>query len=85
MSDPLQFNPERWFKPDDGRVFSWIPFGIGARACIGQKFANMELRAVLAKLYQHFTFEFDDTKPFVTTNKLTFGPVKMYLRVLPRK
>jgi hypothetical protein len=36
---------------------AYIPFGAGARLCIGWRFALQEARMVLVKLYQHFTFE----------------------------
>ncbi len=34
----------------------YLPFGGGKRACAGQKFAEMELRIMLAKMLQSFTF-----------------------------
>lgn len=36
---------------------AYLPFGAGARLCIGWRFALQETRMVLVKLYQHFTFE----------------------------
>lgn len=34
----------------------YLPFGGGKRACAGIKFAEMELRIMLAKMLQSFTF-----------------------------
>jgi hypothetical protein len=36
---------------------AYLPFGAGARLCIGWRFALQEARLVLIKLYQNFTFE----------------------------
>ncbi len=45
--DPLRFEPERFL----GRKidpFTWLPFGGGARRCIGWAFAEHEMKVVLA-------------------------------------
>jgi cytochrome P450 len=54
--DPLAFRPERW---EDGQKkklpkFAYMPFGGGARVCIGNQFALMELTLVLATVCQRF-------------------------------
>ncbi|OXA58707.1 Cytochrome P450 4C1 [Folsomia candida] len=54
--DPEVYDPER-FAPDAAASRSqgcFIPFGTGLRNCIGQKFALMEARVVLAHLLRHF-------------------------------
>lgn len=44
----------------DGRTnvqpFSYIPFGVGSRSCIGNKFAMMEMKVMLATLLKTFSF-----------------------------
>ena len=44
----------------DGRTnvqpFSYIPFGVGSRICIGNKFAMMEMKVMLATLLKAFSF-----------------------------
>eukprot|EP00898_Chlorokybus_atmophyticus_P004414 jgi/Chlat1/4974/Chrsp32S04956 len=58
--DALEFRPERFdpaseeFKkrsPD-----AYVPFGMGARKCIGYRFAQQEAKLALVKLLQNFTF-----------------------------
>ncbi len=45
--EPDAFKPERFLdkKPD---AYAWLPFGGGARRCIGMAFAMLEMRIVLA-------------------------------------
>jgi cytochrome P450 len=48
--EPERFRPERFLgkKPDPA---SWLPFGGGARRCLGMAFALFEMRVVLATLF----------------------------------
>jgi hypothetical protein len=54
--DPDRFDPQRFVgsKPPS---FAWIPFGGGARRCVGAVFANMEMDVVLRTVLRHFTIE----------------------------
>ena len=52
FGDPLAFRPERWtdaFREGLPR-FAYFPFGGGARTCIGESFAWMEMALALATL-----------------------------------
>jgi len=56
---PLEFDPER-FGPEasKGRErWQFIPFGAGARTCIGDHFAMLEATLALATLVRHTRFE----------------------------
>ncbi|WP_067813085.1 cytochrome P450 [Nocardia inohanensis] len=50
------FDPDRFVGVRPG-TFSWIPFGGGARRCIGAAFATMEMNIVLRTLLRDFTLE----------------------------
>lgn len=51
--EPDRFLPERFIDKPPGR-YTWIPFGGGARACIGASFALCEMKVVLRAILQQF-------------------------------
>ena len=57
--DPMRFDPSR-FTPEAKAArpkFAYLPFGGGARQCIGEPFAWMEGVLILATLAQKWRFE----------------------------
>ncbi|CAD7083923.1 unnamed protein product [Hermetia illucens] len=57
--NPDKFDPER-FSPenkDQIQPFTYLPFGVGPRNCIGSRFALMEAKAIIFHLLSEFTFE----------------------------
>ncbi|MEM9775719.1 MAG: cytochrome P450 [Chloroflexota bacterium] len=61
FADPEKFDPLR-FHPDNAdqiHRYGWIPFGAGGRVCIGNNFAMMEAKLILATFSQRFKFELD--------------------------
>ncbi|WP_455359819.1 cytochrome P450 [Streptomyces sp. SYSU K21746] len=54
--DPEAFRPERWAAGASPAVpdHAWFPFGGGARACLGARFAMVEAVLVLATLARRF-------------------------------
>lgn len=59
FKDAEAFKPER-FAPDaesDIPKYAYLPFGAGPRVCIGNAFAMMEARLVLATIAQKFRFQ----------------------------
>ncbi len=69
--EPDQFDPDRWTPAFEKALprYAYFPFGGGPRVCIGNSFALMEARLVLATVAQHYTFSITDTikpEPLVT-------------------
>lgn len=54
-SDPERFDPDRW-RDFDPPAFAYVPFGGGARRCIGEEFAVRETALVLETLLRRFRF-----------------------------
>lgn len=50
---------DRLFKPIKG---SYLPFSEGYRACLGRRFAQVEVLAVLAVIFQNYSVELDVSK-----------------------
>lgn len=52
------FDPDRWDNlPETVTNFSYLTFLQGPRSCIGRRFAETEMRVLLAKLIQNYNFE----------------------------
>ncbi|HEX4013059.1 MAG TPA: cytochrome P450 [Candidatus Cybelea sp.] len=79
FEDPQRFAPDRWIG-EDPLPFSYVPFGGGARRCIGEEFARNEMRMVLAPLLRKFRFTLagDPDVPMAASVTLRpAGPVPM--------
>ncbi|XP_041377110.1 cytochrome P450 27C1-like [Gigantopelta aegis] len=78
FNEPESFIPERWLREESRHwhPFSAIPFGYGARACIGRRLAETEMYLATIQICQNFSLvlsdKFDIT-PSVRT-QLTPGP-----------
>ncbi len=56
FDEPERFKPERWLSDLEKHLpkFAYYPFGGGPRICIGNMFAFMEARLILATIAQRF-------------------------------
>ena len=71
--EPDRFNPERFISKKPDR-FAFLPFGGGARLCIGFAFANYQMRVVLGTCLKLFKFELLDPPPKPKRYSITIGP-----------
>ncbi|CAD7083929.1 unnamed protein product [Hermetia illucens] len=57
--DPDKFDPERFNDENRQKIkpFSYLPFGIGPRNCIGSRFALMVMKLMVYSLLSEFTLE----------------------------
>nr|AGM32643.1 cytochrome P450 [Coptotermes formosanus] len=55
--DPERFDPERFSDDNKHNInpLTYLPFGIGPRSCIGNRFALMEAKLALAYLLSRFS------------------------------
>jgi cytochrome P450 len=60
--DPTRFRPERFLEQRAG-TYTWIPFGGGARRCLGAAFAEYEMRVVLGTLFGTLKIRPPDERP----------------------
>jgi len=85
--EPLNFNPERFLNESEAvQSFTYFPFSLGPRNCIGQNFAQFEAKTIIAKMIQNFDFELLQNQSFKLKLEGTIRPIDgvlCYLR--PRK
>lgn len=56
--EPERYNPERFMPENKDQLvpYTYLPFGIGPRNCIGMRFAYQEIKLCLAKLVLRYKF-----------------------------
>jgi cytochrome P450 len=73
--DAGSFRPERWLEPDASRPrHAYIPFGGGSRMCLGEGFAEMETRLVLATIARRHRFRLAPTARVAMQPVITLRP-----------
>ncbi|MEV5689351.1 cytochrome P450 [Streptomyces sp. NPDC052164] len=84
--NPEQFDPDRWsssrhLNPPDG---SFIPFGGGARKCVGDQFGITEAVIILATIAARWRLEPLPGRPVRPALALTLSPQRLHMRLRPR-
>ena len=73
--DPNAFVPERFLSPaPPPDRFAYLPFGVGARVCIGAHFALVEATLVLARIIAAFRVTLLDKDPVMPVGVVTTQP-----------
>jgi cytochrome P450 len=74
--DPEQFNPDRFAAGWEERIsrFAYLPFGGGPRVCIGNGFAMMEARLVLATVAQRCKLLLESNTEIAPKQLVTLRP-----------
>lgn len=74
--DPLAFKPERWTEEFEKSLpkSAYLPFGNGPRICIGNAFAQMEAKLILAVLAQRFELTLKPGHPVEPEDMFTLRP-----------
>lgn len=66
--EPMEFRPDRFLDnetADQSVFFTYTPFSAGPRNCIGQKYAILEMKTLLAKVLTHFEISLaEDSQEF---------------------
>jgi cytochrome P450 family 110 len=72
--DPEQFRPERFLERRYS-PFEYLPFGGGARRCIGMAFAQFEMKLVISQILSSFELAFTSNRPVRLGRRgVTSGP-----------
>jgi cytochrome P450 len=73
--DPNAFIPHRFMTPaPPPDRFAYLPFGVGARICIGAHFALVEATLALARIIGAFRVELVDSAPVMPIGVVTTQP-----------
>ncbi len=82
--DVAKYKPDRWPVTDLPR-HAFLPFGGGPRMCVGEGFALMEARLLIAAIARAWRFESDpshpvELQPVITLRPRTGMPVRVFRR-----
>jgi cytochrome P450 len=86
FDDPEQFHPERFARGWEERIprYAYLPFGGGPRVCIGNGFAMMEARLILAAVAQRYHLSLEPGQEVLPIQLVTMRPrdgIRMKLKV----
>ena len=86
--NPEKFDPQRFMPESRVIPYTYLPFGVGPRNCIGMRFAMINIKATVVKILNKYRFirtsntktEFQYKKFVVFTQALDMGTVRIELR-----
>jgi len=80
--EPSKFNPDRFLPENKGDIVqgTYLPFGLGPRNCIAQRFALMEVKVAVARLIQEFHLSLAPGREELGINK---GPLMRPFDTMP--
>jgi cytochrome P450 len=85
-NEPNAFMPQRFMAPSPPPDrFAYLPFGVGARVCIGAHFALVEATLALAKLVGAFRITLVDREPVMPIGVVTTQPDRSPMFRLARR
>lgn len=87
--NPSKFNPDRFGDENKSNINpgAFLPFGVGPRACIGSRFALMELKCLIYHLVRDFSIEVTGKTDIPLKFKKGFGKLTengIWLELKPR-
>lgn len=92
FSDPEHFDPERFSPENESAIpkYAYFPFGGGSRVCIGNSFAMMEARLVLATIAQRYCLSLISGQQIAIEPLITIRPkygmrMQLHLRKTEQK
>ncbi|KAI6669252.1 hypothetical protein NL676_004137 [Syzygium grande] len=75
--DADRFNPERFANGIIGACklpYTYMPFGVGSRSCLGQNFAMAELKVLLALIISNFSLSISPKYRHSPVTRLVIEP-----------
>lgn len=81
--EPEEFRPERFSKENREKIhpYSYMPFGVGPRNCVGMRFAQAMVKLALVEVLQHYSFQVCEE----TEVPLEFDPTGLLAPLRPVK
>lgn len=81
--EPEEFRPERFSKENRDKIhpYSYMPFGVGPRNCVGMRFAQAMVKLALVEILQHYSFHVCEE----TQIPLEFDPIGLLAPAQPIK
>ncbi|XP_071499362.1 cholesterol 24-hydroxylase-like [Diadema antillarum] len=79
FDNPEEFRPERFRRDEEDQrmksLYAYFPFSLGHRSCIGQHFALIQSRVILAKLLRSLHFKMVPGQRFTMNADITSKPM----------